>query len=114
MEGYNGHLNKLCSMYGTVEVKYKSFFWRNMDDSYNDNQVTGMTVTARTLFSWITFFFFKNFIFSLQQTVLIIVNANGCLQVLNTFSVLVFKHSLKLSFLLLNVIPVTGKVLLIL
>ena len=73
-----------------------------------------MTVTAHTFYSWITFFFFKNFILSLQQTILIKVKANGCLQVLNTFSVLVFKHSLKLSFLLLNIIPITGKVLLIL
>ena len=96
------------ALYGRAE-----FFWRSRDDCY-DNQVTGMTLTAHTCFSWITFSFFKNFILSLQQTVLIKVNGNEYLQVLNTFSALVFKHSLQLSLLLLNVIHVTGKVLLIL
>ena len=90
------------ALYGTVEKTYNILFWRNRGASYNDNQVTGMTLTEHTLFSWIAFFFFKNVILSTQQTILFIVNANRCLQVLNTFSVLVFKHLIKLSLLLLN------------
>ena len=79
-------------LYGTVEVTYNIVFWRNKDDSY-DNQVTGMHYIHAPFSVESHFFFFKNLILSLQQTVLNIVNANECLQVLNTFSVLVLKHS---------------------